>query len=255
LGLFLFGLSPKRNKKNTLCDLCVSSEAGGESMSFSLIIFDYDGVLIDSLADAISAGREFCRAVSHDRMPTQESIGALEIMTYPAIARSVGLTPAQAEGFCSHVFQCFEAIGPAMKFFPEMESLLHRMAARNIAIVSGNSRNVISAKLAAHHLAENIPCILGALEPGDKGDKICKACRYFGIAAGRACMVGDSVSDIRYAKRAGVQSIAATWGWQSRDMLVRENPDFIVNSVRELAALLDSQYSPAEHIHRESSNG
>jgi len=22
LGLFLFGLSPKRNKKNTLCDLC-----------------------------------------------------------------------------------------------------------------------------------------------------------------------------------------------------------------------------------------
>jgi hypothetical protein len=33
LGLFLFGLSPKRNKKNTLCALCVSSEAGGESMS------------------------------------------------------------------------------------------------------------------------------------------------------------------------------------------------------------------------------
>jgi hypothetical protein len=33
LGLFLFGLSPKRNKKNTLCALCASSEAGGESMS------------------------------------------------------------------------------------------------------------------------------------------------------------------------------------------------------------------------------
>jgi len=25
LGLFLFGLSPKRNKKNTLCELCVSA--------------------------------------------------------------------------------------------------------------------------------------------------------------------------------------------------------------------------------------
>jgi hypothetical protein len=33
LGLFLFGLSPKRNKKNTLYALCVSSGAGGESMS------------------------------------------------------------------------------------------------------------------------------------------------------------------------------------------------------------------------------
>ena len=33
MGLFLFGLSPKRNKKNILCALCVSSEAGGESTS------------------------------------------------------------------------------------------------------------------------------------------------------------------------------------------------------------------------------
>ncbi len=224
-------------------------------MSFSLIIFDYDGVLIDSLADAISAGREFCRAISHDRVPTQEIIAALEIMTYPEIARSIGLGPAQAEGFCSYVFEYFETIGSAMKFFPEMESLLHRMEANNIAIVSGNSRDVIFAKLAAHNLAENIPCILGALEPGDKAQKIHKVCHHFSVAAERACMVGDSVSDIRYAKRAGVHSIAATWGWQSRDLLVGENPDFIVDSVRELAALLDSGYSTAGHMQGESSNG
>ena len=31
LGLFLFGFSTKRNEKNTLCALCASSEAGGES--------------------------------------------------------------------------------------------------------------------------------------------------------------------------------------------------------------------------------
>jgi phosphoglycolate phosphatase len=54
-------------------------------------------------------------------------------------------------------------------------------------------------------------------------------------------MIGDSASDIRYAKRAGVQSIAATWGWQQRDRLVKENPDFIVDSVHELAILLDSE--------------
>jgi len=58
-----------------------------------------------------------------------------------------------------------------------------------------------------------------------------------------SCMIGDSVSDIRYAKRAGVQSIAATWGWQSQDKLVKENPDFIVTSVQELAALIDLEYS------------
>ena len=96
-------------------------------MSFSLIIFDYDGVLIDSLGDAISVGTEYCRSISHDRVPTKETI--------------------------------------------------------------------------------------------------------------------DSVSDIRYAKSAGVQSIAATWDWQSQDKLVKEEPDFIVHSVQELAAIIDSEYT------------
>ena len=51
-------------------------------------------------------------------------------------------------------------------------------------------------------------------------------------------MIGDSVSDIQYAKKAGVVSIAVTWGWQSRDVLANEKPDHIVESVDELTTLL-----------------
>ncbi len=212
-------------------------------MPFSLIIFDYDGVLIDSLDDAISAGAEFCRSLSHDRVPTKETIEALDIVTYDEMARAVGLSPEQAERFSAHVFERFQAISPTMSFFPEIESLLHRIALKNTAIVSGNAKNVISAKLAVHDLAEKITCIFGALEPGDKAEKILNVCSHFGVDAGSSCMIGDSVSDIRYAKRAGVQSIAATWGWQSWKKLVKADPDFTVNSVQELAALIDSEYS------------
>ena len=212
-------------------------------MSFELIIFDYDGVLIDSMDDAVSAGEAFCQSISHNRLPTMETIVGLENMTYFELARSVGLPSEQVERFCSYVFERFQALGPAMAFFPEIESLLHRIASKNIAIVSGNAKNVISAKLAAHGLAEKITCILGAFEPGDKAEKIHYACKYFGIDARQACMVGDSVSDIRYAKQAGVQSVAVTWGWHSREKLAKEEPDFIVNGVQELADLIDSKYS------------
>jgi phosphoglycolate phosphatase-like HAD superfamily hydrolase len=34
-------------------------------------------------------------------------------------------------------------------------------------------------------------------------------------------MIGDSTSDIRHARQAGVRSIAATWGWQSQEKLVK----------------------------------
>ncbi len=215
-------------------------------MSFSLIIFDYDGVLIDSLDNAISVGTEFCRSVSHNHTPTRETLEALDVATYDELARSLGLSNAQVERFCAYVFDRFQAISPTMPFFPEMEALLHRIASKNVAIVSGNAKNVISAKLASHDLAGKITCIFGALEPGDKAKKILDACNYFGVEPGLACMIGDTVSDIRYAKQAGTQSIAVTWGWQSLDRLVKENPDFIVNSVQELAALIESQYSASD---------
>jgi HAD superfamily hydrolase (TIGR01549 family) len=176
-------------------------------MSFDLIIFDYDGVLVDSLSDAISAGAEFCRLVSYDPVPTKETIESLEIMTYSEIAHSIGMPPEQAQKFSSHIFERFQDIGPSMAFFPEIESLLHRIASKNIAIISGNARHVISAKLAAHGLAEEIPCIFGAYEPGGKAEKICKACNHYGVDVELSCMIGDSASDIRYAKRAGVQEI------------------------------------------------
>jgi HAD superfamily hydrolase (TIGR01549 family) len=208
--------------------------------SFSLVIFDYDGVLADSLDHAVLVGEEFCRSVSHGRAPTRESIGALEVMTYPEIARSVGLPSEQVDRFSSYAFERFRELSRSISFFPGVESLLRRASTKKLAIVSGNSGEVIRAKLASRDLARTVTCILGAFEPGDKADKIRGACEHFGIDAGLACMVGDSASDIRHAKNAGVVSIAATWGWQSRDMLSKENPDFVVDSVRELADLIVS---------------
>ena len=212
-------------------------------MTFELIIFDYDGVLIDSLSDAICVGEEFCRGVSHDRVPTKEIVESLENVTYPEIGRSTGLPSDQIDKFCSHIFDRFQEIGPSMAFFPGIESLLHRITAQKIAIVSGNAKHVIAAKLAAHGLSKKIKCIYGGLDSGDKTEKILKVCNHFKVDPRSSCMIGDSASDIRYAKRASVQSIAVTWGWQAREKLVREKPDIIVNSVQELSILLDSPNS------------
>lgn len=211
-------------------------------MSFSLIIFDYDGVLIDSLDDAVNVGQEFCQSVSHDRALNRETIKDLEDMTYYELARSLGFRHELVDKFALYVFERFQAIGPSMAFFPEIESLLHRIASKNIAIVSGNARDVIYAKLTAHGLGDKIDCIYGAHEAGNKAEKIRNACSHFGVTVEQACMVGDSISDIRYAKQAGVQSVAATWGWHSHAKLAKEEPDYIVNNVQELSGLIDLKY-------------
>jgi phosphoglycolate phosphatase len=205
---------------------------------FELTIFDYDGVLVDSMEGVISAGQDYCRSIGHGCMLNKEMVATLNPMTYDQLARSIGLSSDQIEPFSEFVFKRLQQTDASMPFFPGVKSMLRRLTFTNIAIISGNSREVIAAKLAATALDERVTRIFGAYEPGNKADKIRQVCAYVDADPAHTCMIGDSVSDIQYAKKAGVQSIAVTWGWQSRDVLANEKPDHIVESVDELTALL-----------------
>ncbi len=46
--------------------------------------------------------------------------------------------------------------------------------------------------------------------------------------------VGDEVRDIEAGKKAGVKTIAVSWGFNSRDALLAESPDYIIDRPEEL---------------------
>lgn len=51
-------------------------------------------------------------------------------------------------------------------------------------------------------------------------------------------MVGDANNDIKCAKSAGIPSIGVTWGDVRKEMLLKENPDYIADQVSELKSYL-----------------
>lgn len=207
-------------------------------MAYGLTIFDYDGVLIDSLQQVLSVSAEFCHSIGHAPVPTKETIETLDVMTYPELARTAGIPSPRIDAFTRYVFDRFQSTNAPVVFFPGIKSLLQQLSPRKTAIVSGNAKDIISAQLTAQGLAAKIGLIYGALEPGDKAKKIKTACLEAGVNPAMACMVGDAVSDMRCAKRAGVTAIAVTWGWQPKHILSKENPDYVVDTVSELSSLL-----------------
>jgi phosphoglycolate phosphatase-like HAD superfamily hydrolase len=76
--------------------------------------------------------------------------------------------------------------------------------------------------------------VYGVDMPGSKVDKILRAMGQFGAEAGAVFMVGDSCSDMRAARQAGVNAIAVSWGHQSMGMLIRALPDLVVQFPEEL---------------------
>lgn len=52
-----------------------------------------------------------------------------------------------------------------------------------------------------------------------------------------AYYVGDETRDIEAARKAGIRSIAVAWGYNSRKLLKRHDPDFLIDKPKELLKL------------------
>ena len=50
--------------------------------------------------------------------------------------------------------------------------------------------------------------------------------------------IGDSDVDIQTARNSGMKSIAVTWGFRTKEFLLRHNPDFVVNSPDEILPIV-----------------
>lgn len=56
----------------------------------------------------------------------------------------------------------------------------------------------------------------------------------YGIKAEDALMVGDTTTDMRYAKNAGVDVVAAKYGYGITSDILEFNPDYEIDSLKEL---------------------
>jgi phosphoglycolate phosphatase-like HAD superfamily hydrolase len=88
--------------------------------------------------------------------------------------------------------------------------------------------------LEQHGLEGCFRALYGVDMPGSKAEKILMAKSQFVAEAETVFMVGDSMSDVRAARAAGVKSIVVSWGHQSLGRLVGAVPDAIAHLPEEL---------------------
>ena len=207
-----------------------------------LVIFDYDGVIVDSIDTLAAIGAQACREIGHERLPGAADIEALENIAFEDLGRQIGISEADLPDFGEHVFALLRQNEKTPDIFPGMDGAIRTLAKNHcLAIVTKNIKPAVEKVLAAHGLAGEIDLILGVEEPGSKADKIIKAMHIFNRGTDLTCMIGDAVSDVRQARKAGVRSIAVTWGFHKQEKLARERPDVMVSTPHDLIAVINSQ--------------
>lgn len=208
----------------------------------ALIIFDFDGVLADTLNDLIQFGQEVCDELGIKHIVKKDDLSNLESMSFASFGRACEVPEHLIDEFVHRCLKRFAEKKSPPAIFNGLSTIVRDFAINNtIAIVTTNSSQNVNAFLVEHGLNECVHAVYGVDIPGSKAQKIAIARNRFSADAKpeSVFMVGDSLSDIRAAKAASVTSIAVTWGHQSLEHLLRGNPDYIVHFPPDLIEVIE----------------
>lgn len=206
----------------------------------ALVIFDYDGVLADTLDDLIRFGQEACNQLGVNHVVTKDDLSNLEIMSFATYGRACEVPEPLIDEFVKINLNLFaEKESPPAIFDGLSEVIRHLSVQHKIAIVTTNSSQNVHAFLAIHGLDNLVHAVYGVDTPGSKALKISLARERFVKDGEAVFMIGDALSDVRAAREAKVASIVVTWGHQSIETLLREQPEYVVNSPHELIGVIE----------------
>jgi pyrophosphatase PpaX len=211
-------------------------------MRFPVVLFDFDGTVIDSGAIILASMRHATRTVLGRELEDEVLMAAvggaglneqMRLLDERRVDELVRVYRAHNEPLHAELVCC-----------AGMEDVLAELKqeGRRLGIVTAKRRQTVA--LAFEHVPiEHLFDVVVGSDDTERHkpapDPILHALDRLGAAPDDAVYVGDSPFDIRSAKAAGVHAIAVTWGGiHSHERLAEEEPDAVVHTAEELRAAL-----------------
>ena len=203
-----------------------------------LLLFDFDGVVVDSLEFYENSVNLCLDRLGMPRLEARADF--LELFDdnfYDGIAKR-GVNRKDFTHATAVVTPHLDF--GRIKIHTEVLDLIESLKDEHLlSLISSNSTRAIRS--IHRDIDSYFEHVLGYEFMFSKIDKIRHEMKRTGIPNDRTYYIGDTVGDVKEAKSAGVQIIAVTWGWHSRERLAASGPDYIVDSPQELGEIVNGE--------------
>jgi phosphoglycolate phosphatase len=211
---------------------------------FQLLIFDWDGTLVDSEAciiDAMQLASAEAELPKCNDAQIRDVIGlslegAIEAL-FPGAEKSV--RNSVADRYREHYFSTSTSAVPV---FEGVVEILEKLNQEDyfLAVATGKSRRGLDRSLSETGLDKYFHTTRCADEAVSKPapQMLIEIIDFFGLEAVDTLMIGDSEYDLQMANNAGAESIAVSYGVHNAERLQQCEPLGIIHKITELSDYL-----------------
>lgn len=126
-----------------------------------------------------------------------------------------------------------------IKLFPGIIDLLNRLNKNyKIGILSSNSKEIIIDTLKEYNIENLFEFVYSDSSLFGKHLVLKKMCNKYNIDPLDVIYVGDEDRDIVASKKVNIKTIAVTWGFNSKEKLSREKPEYLVDSPMQILEVM-----------------
>lgn len=208
-------------------------------MKYELVVFDWDGTLLDSAGAIVQAIQSACRDLN---LPVPDDHSARHVIglgLVDAMRHAVpDLAPENYQAMVERYRHHYLSGDHQLLLFPGVPEMLIRLksAGHVLAVATGKSRLGLERALDHSGLRPLFQASRCADECHSKPhpQMLDELMAEFGIAAESTVMIGDTSHDLLMASNAGVDSLAVTYGAHLHDHLLEHKPKACLHTVQEL---------------------
>ena len=205
-----------------------------------LLVFDLDGTLVNSqydLGDAVNFAlfRMAMPQLAYEDIPPMLGGGVRRLL-----GQAVGTSREEEINKALVYFNEFYEKNHAVKtdYYPGVREVLGRLRNKTLAVLSNKPHKFTMSIMQKLDQEKYFDAVLGAqpdlygLKPSPEG--LARILKKFNIAPANTMMVGDSTHDIQTGKALGVRTCAVTYGYRSKEVLTKDHPDIMIDSITAL---------------------
>ena len=210
-------------------------------MSVKVIIFDFDGTLADTLDAIVNITNRLAKTYGYKATPPEE-LAQIRDMSSREIVKKSNISVFKLPFLLKRIKLELQDDIQQVKPIAGIQESLRRLKNQGIilGILTSNSEENVKAFLQKNDMKDLFSFVYSERTLFGKDKALNRFMKRNNLIPEQVIYVGDETRDIEASKKINIKVVAVSWGFNSKQALAKQNPDFLINKPSELVDLIGS---------------